>query len=120
LKGFKTYKDLKIWIKGIELVAEVYSATKQFPSEELYGLSSQMRRSAVSIPSNIAEGWGRESNKSFIQFLRISKASLFELETQIIIAFNLNYVSQETRRIMEEMIEEEGKMINAFIKAIKN
>lgn len=79
-----------------------------------------MRRSAISIPSNIAEGWGRESNKSFIQFLRISKASLFELETQIIIAFNLDYVSQETRTIIEEMIEEEGKMINALIKAIKD
>lgn len=104
----------------MELVSEVYSATNQLPAEEIYGLSSQMRRSAISIPSNIAEGWGRGSNKSFIQFLKIAKASLYELETQIIIAFNLGYVSQEIKEILEKKIEEEGKMINAFIKTIRD
>lgn len=120
MKGFKTYKDLKIWQKGIDLVSEVYLATKDFPQEEIYNLTSQMRRSAVSVPSNIAEGWGRESDKSFIHFLRMSKASLFELETQIVIASNLEYISGERMEVLLSFIEEEGKMINAFIKRIKD
>lgn len=81
------YKDLEVWKQSMVLVTEVYQATGDFPKEELFGLVSQMRRAAVSIPSNIAEGCGRKNTKEYIQFLYISKGSLFELETQIEIAY---------------------------------
>lgn len=77
----KDFKSLKVWQKGIKLVIEIYKSTKHFPQEELYGLTSQMRRSSVSIPSNIAEGSGRSSDKDFHRFLEISIGSAFELET---------------------------------------
>lgn len=81
------YKDLEVWKQSMVLVTEVHQATGDFPKEELFGLVSQMRRAAVSIPSNIAEGCGRKNTKEYIQFLYISKGSLFELETQIEIAY---------------------------------
>ena len=88
----KSYKDLEVWKVAMDLVMDIYRITGSFPSSELYGLSSQMRRCAVSIPSNIAEGAGRRNTKEFIQFLYISNGSLSELETQIEIAFRLNYM----------------------------
>ena len=84
-----THKDLDVWKLGIELVQEVYEVTKVFPKEEMYGLTSQIRRAAVSIPSNIAEGYARESIKELIRFLYISLGSLSELETQLIISIKL-------------------------------
>ena len=75
-----SYKELIIWQKSMVLVSKVYSLTKKFPNDEKYGLVSQLNRASVSIPANIAEGWGRESRKNFVQFLRISRGSLFELE----------------------------------------
>ena len=84
-----THKDLDIWKLGVDLVGEIYRVTRQFPYEEIYGLTVQMRRSAVSIPSNISEGAARSSKKEFIQFLYISLGSLAELETQILIAEKL-------------------------------
>ena len=83
-------QDLRIWHKAIDLATEVYKATENFPTEEKYGLTSQIRRSAVSVPSNIAEGAGRNSNKQFCQFLGISNGSSYELQTQLIFLIDLN------------------------------
>jgi|SRR4051812_31433998 four helix bundle protein len=89
------YQDLKVWQKGIDLVVDVYKATAEFPKEEKYGLSSQMKRCAVSIPSNIAEGAGRNHDKEFVQFLSLANGSSFELETQVIVANKLKMLSEE-------------------------
>lgn len=120
MSGVKTYKELLIWQKGIKLVVLVYKLTKTFPKEELYALTSQLKRASISIPSNIAEGFGRQTDKSFNHFLNISKGSLNELETQMIIAKELDFVSDE--EIFNEimlLIEEESKMIYAFSKNLK-
>ncbi|WP_052143668.1 four helix bundle protein [Wocania ichthyoenteri] len=92
----KSYKDLLIWQKGIEIVKETYLVCKEIPNEELYGLQNQIKRSSVSISSNIAEGWGRNYTKNYIQFLKYSRGSLLELETQIIIAKELDFISTES------------------------
>lgn len=89
----KSFKDLEVWNRGIDLVEDVYSLTAKFPANEQFGLVSQMRRAAVSIPSNIAEGQGRKNAKEFIQFLYIAKGSLAEIETQLIICERLKFVS---------------------------
>ena len=90
-----THKDLEVWKRSIDLVVEIYSLTKKLPSEEKFGLISQMKRSAVSVPSNIAEGAGRSSTKEFIRFLDIANGSLSELETQLIIVSRLNLYETE-------------------------
>jgi four helix bundle protein len=113
-----SYKDLLVWQKAIKLVKETYLLTRQLPEDEKFGLISQMKRCSVSIPSNIAEGWGRNSTKSYIQFLRIARGSLLELETQLIICKELTYVSVETYDKINDLIVEESKMLNALIKAI--
>jgi four helix bundle protein len=89
----QSYKDLLIWQKGIEITEKVYLLTKSFPSEEIYSLTNQIKRATVSIPSNIAEGFGRNSTKSYVNFLKISRGSLYELETQLIIAEKQNFIS---------------------------
>src|SRR3989338_9062252 len=102
---FNNFKDLKIWDKGINLVIDIYKLTSKFPSEEKYGLISQIRRSAVSIPSNIAEGHSRKTSKDFKQFIAIAKGSLSELETQLIISFKLNFISKEEFEMINEKIK---------------
>jgi four helix bundle protein len=92
-KNTKTHKDLEIWKDGIKLVTKIYKLTKDFPKEELYGLTSQMRRAAVSYPSNLAEGAARESITEYIRYIYISLGSLSELETQLIISRNLGFLS---------------------------
>ncbi|MCB9227860.1 MAG: four helix bundle protein [Chitinophagales bacterium] len=119
MSKFNSYKDLKIWMKGIELVKEIYSVTSTFPSEENFGLKQQLRRCAVSIPSNIAEGWGRHTNKQFANFLYISRGSLMELETQIYLSKELNYIEVESFDKINNIIIEEAKMINGFINNLK-
>ena len=104
MSSVTTYKDLLIWQKGIEIVKEVYLLCKELPKEELYGLTSQIKRSSVSIPSNIAEGWGRNYTKSYIQFLKYSRGSLLELETQIIIAKELDFISTEMFAKIQKLI----------------
>ena len=101
----KNFEDLRIWQKGIEVVKDVYILTKKFPKEELYGLTSQMRRSAVSIPSNIAEGFRRYHNKEYKQFLYIALGSCAELETQIIIANELDYINETNKTELIEKIK---------------
>jgi len=107
-----SYKELLVWQKSIELVRNVYAATKQFPKEELYALSSQMRRAAVSVPSNIAEGYMRQGLGEYIQFLKIAEASAAELETQIIIAKSL-YNNDALSRA-SEFLTEVQKMLFAM------
>ncbi|HHN63927.1 MAG TPA: four helix bundle protein [Nitrospirae bacterium] len=113
----KTHKDLDIWQKGMQLVENIYKLTATFPKDELYGLISQMRRAAISFPSNIAEGAARSSKKEFIQYSYIALGTLSELETQIIISSRLGYHNDES--ILGE-IETLRKMTLNFIKYLKN
>ncbi len=113
-----THKDLNVWNDAMELVTDIYRLTKSFPKEELYGLTSQIRRSAVSVPSNIAEGAARKNKTEFIQFLYIALGSLSELETQLIISKNLNY--SETISSLLSKVTDIRKMIFGLIKSIKN
>jgi four helix bundle protein len=113
----RTHKDLDIWKQGIELVEEVYKNTAIFPREEIYGLTSQMRRAAVSVPSNISEGAARSSKKEFIQFLYVALSSLAELETQTIISEKLAYL-QNHHQLMEMIEKQRRKQLN-FIKYLK-
>ena len=114
----KNFQDLRIWQKGIEVVKEIYILTKKFPKEELYGLTSQMRRSAVSIPSNIAEGFRRYHNKEYKQFLYIAMGSCAELETQIIITHELSYLNDTDKIEIIEKLKYICRMINQLIKKI--
>ena len=96
----KSYRDLRVWQSGMDLVVLVYEISERFPSKEIYGLTSQIRRAVVSVPSNVAEGHTRESTKEYLHHLSIAQASLAEVETQIEIAFRLNYcVQEETSKI---------------------
>jgi four helix bundle protein len=121
LAEIKTYKDLLIWQKGILLAEHAYVLTKDFPQDEIYSLTNQIKRSAVSISSNIAEGYGRNSTKSYVNFLKIARGSLYELETQLILADKFNFISDKVmlKEVFSE-IEEESKMLNSFIKKVDN
>jgi four helix bundle protein len=112
------FKDLKVWQKSIALVTLVYQNIEELPQDEKYGLSSQMKRCANSIPSNIAEGAGRTSKKEFKYFLSVSKGSLNELQTQLIVSQKLNFLSLEKLTSLEEKIEEIGKMLSGLIKSL--
>ena len=115
----KTHKDLEVWKTSIEMVTKIYHITRNFPKEEIYGLANQMRRAAVSVSSNIAEGAGRNSDKEFLQFLYFATGSLSELETQLIIAHNLEYLSNEYKRDMDTSINAIFKMLSGLIKSVK-
>ena len=115
----KDYKDLKVWQKSMELVKEIYLITKDLPKDEQYGLISQMRRCAISIPSNISEGKARQHLNEYIQFLFISLGSCAELETQIIISQELGYINKETERKILEKIDHIVRMLRNLIKGIK-
>jgi len=116
----RNFRKLKIWEQGIEIVKEVYKLSQKLPSEEKFGLKSQITRAAVSIPSNIAEGSSRNSEVEFKRFLEIAMGSLFELETQLIIVQELNLINSEELKNIFELIEKEEKMINGLINTIKN
>jgi len=113
-----SYKDLHAWQKAIELVLQVYTTTRNFPKEELYGLVSQLRRAAVSVPSNIAEGKGRSSDKEFVLFLHHARGSLLELETQVLIARKLGYRRQDHGQELAARTEELARMLNGLINSI--
>jgi four helix bundle protein len=115
----KTYRELIAWQKGIELVLLVYKMARSFPKEELYALADQMKRSSVSIPSNIAEGFGRHSDNDFIRFLNISRGSLFELQTQLEISLRLDFIKSEDYESTMQLATEIDKMLNALISKIK-
>ncbi len=114
----KTHKDLDVWKKSIELVASIYKITSSFPKEELYGLTSQIRRAAVSLPSNIAEGAARNHVNEFRQFLYIALGSASELETQLIISEMLGYISNEKSQELITDLNTVSKMIQGLIKSI--
>lgn len=113
--GVKGYKDLIVWQKSVDLVCLVYKVTKTFPKEEIYGLASQIRRAAVSVPSNIAEGQARRSTAEFRYFLSIARGSLAEVETQLIIADRLHLISPEKKLQIFPLHEEISKMLSTLI-----
>lgn len=117
-KEVKTFRDLAIWQKGLFLVKNIYQKTASFPKDEIYGLAAQMRRASVSIPSNIAEGYRRRHSKEFQQFLSISLGSLGELETQIVIASELNYFANETGSFLLEEIDHLTRMVISLSKKV--
>jgi four helix bundle protein len=117
--SIKTYKDLEVWRKSMDLCISIYNATSIIPSEEKFGLTSQIRRSAVSIPSNIAEGWGRSSRKEYINFLYIARGSCFELDTQIILADEMHFLEKPTSEKIRENIKSVAMMLNKLISRLK-
>ncbi len=118
MSKISTYRQLDIWKKGIELVKDVYKVTGSFPQQELYGLTNQMRRSAVSIPSNVAEGFRRQHNNEFKQFLHIALGSCAELETQATIAKELNYIKEQIEFMLLEKTDHICRMTRNLIKKL--
>ena len=115
-----SFRELIVWQKSMNLVTNIYQITSSFPAIEQFGLTSQIKRSAISIPSNIAEGFGRNSKNEFVRFLRISMGSLFELQTQLEIASNLGYlVKNKFNELQNNSIEIE-EMLKALIKSVQN
>lgn len=115
-----TFRSLFVWQKSMAFVTEIYQLTSLFPKEEIYGLTSQIRRSSVSIPSNIAEGYGRDGDSDYLRFLNISMSSLFEIQTQLEISFNLKFLTEnQFNKIYGESREIE-RMLSSFIRKIKD
>ena len=115
----RDFKKLDIWKNGIELVKQVYQLSEKLPSDEKFGLKSQIIRAVVSVPSNIAEGCSRNSEVEFKRFLEIAMGSLFEVETQLIIAQELEFIKSNELEIIFDLIQKEAKMINSLINKIK-
>jgi four helix bundle protein len=113
--GLRSFKELIGWQQAIQLVTEIYRATQSFPKHEIYGLTSQIRRAAVSIPSNIAEGQGRISRGEFKQFLGHARGSVFELESQVLITRNLTYLTDTETNSLLERITELGRILNGLL-----
>jgi four helix bundle protein len=117
--ALKSYRELETWQIAMELVAEVYRVTKLFPKEEIYGLTNQLRRAAVSVPSNIAEGQGRDSTKEFLHHLSMAHGSLCELETQLLIAQRLEYLTQEDTNRLALLAASVGRLINGLSRSLR-
>jgi four helix bundle protein len=115
----RSYKDLKVWQKSYQLCLDIYKLTKGFPKEELYSLTSQIRRSAISVPSNIAEGYGRKTTAEYLRSLYIAYGSNCELETQILLAGDLGYIECERLNDIQESIGEVERMLKALIKSLE-
>lgn len=116
----KTYKDLIVWQKAMEMTTLLYKIIKKLPKEETYTLCDQMRRAAISIPSNIAEGFGRNSKKEYLQFLYIANGSVCELETQLILCVNINYLSEIETQPTMDLLSEIGKIIMTITKKLNS
>ena len=114
----KTHRDLIVWQKSMTLVTEIYKATTSFPRKEDYGITSQIRRCGVSIPSNIAEGYGRHSRNEYVRFPQIAMGSLYELQTQLEIAANLGYLKKEEFESLYESTREIERMLSVLIKKL--
>ena len=114
-----SYRDLIVWKKSMLLVTSIYKLTSEFPDDEKFGLTSQIKRSAVSIPSNIAEGYGRNYKKDYSRFLQISRGSLYENQTQMEIAVNLSFLKEEDLKEIKELSLEVEKMLNSLIKKLE-
>jgi len=116
----KNYKELKVWQKSYQLCLEVYRITRGFPAEEKYGLTSQIRRAAVSVPSIIAEGYGRKTTREYVRSLYLAYGSNCELETQILLSNDLGYMKAQEKEKLQENIEEVERMLKALIKSLEN
>ncbi|MCP4709763.1 MAG: four helix bundle protein [Planctomycetes bacterium] len=114
-----SYRDLIVWQKSMSMVTDIYTVTRGFPKEEVYGLVSQIRRSAISIPSNIAEGYGRHGAKEYGRYLQISRGSLYELQTQLEVCININYLNDNELKKILPVCDEIGKMLNSMIKKLR-
>jgi len=115
----RDYRDLIVWKEAMDIAEQVYSLTRAFPREEAFGLTAQMRRAAVSIPSNIAEGFGRAQRKSFIQYLRIAQGSLKELETQAMLATRVGFLSPEQQTECLDLTGRLGKRLVQFVRSLE-
>jgi four helix bundle protein len=113
------YRDLKVWQLGMDLALDVYRVTSEFPKSEIYGLTSQIRRAVVSIPSNIAEGHARRTPREMQRFANIAKGSLAELETQLILAGELGYLSKDALKRILQMTEHESRMLSGLLRSIQ-
>lgn len=116
MSGYQKYTELDVWKQARALASMIYELTTSYPKAEQFGIISQMRRCAVSVPSNIAEGCGRQHTKETIQFLNISRGSLYELETQLYISKDLSFINEEQLNTCLQKIESLGKLINGFIR----
>ena len=114
-----TYKDLEVWQAAMKMVFHIYRDTATFPKQEMFGLTSQLRRAAVSVASNIAEGKGRFSDRELSQFLSVARGSVFEIETQVAIALKLGYVTKPQSQGLLNRCAEVGRLLNGFIKAVR-
>jgi len=114
----KNYQELIVWQKAMDLVEDVYKASRNFPREEIYALTSQVRRAAVSIPSNIAEGQGRRTTSDFLRHLSIAYGSLREVETQILIAIRLRYLTQKNTEEVMKLAGEVGRLLNGLMNSL--
>jgi len=115
----RSYRDLEAWRLAVRLTKIVYRVSAGFPADERYGLTSQVRRAAVSIASNIAEGWGRGTTSDYLRFLRIARGSMYEVETQLIIARELGFVDDEKYEYTEGAIDEAGRVLGGLIRSIE-
>lgn len=118
MENIKDFKDLFVWQRAMDLVVEVYDLVKKLPKEELFALSDQIRRAVISIPSNIAEGQGRNSSKEFIHLLSIAKGSKAELETQLLLCVRINYLKELEIEKAMSLVEEVGKMLHSLQKRL--
>lgn len=118
--GGQTYRDLEVWQKSMDLVTQVYELSKLFPKEEQFGLINQMRRAAVSVPSNIAEGQGRLHEADFLRFLSIARGSLTETETQLLIAIRLDYITKDQARYVWTLAQQVGRLLNGLIRSLES
>jgi four helix bundle protein len=119
MKTVKSYRDLLVWRKAISISVAVYKYTKDFPREEMYSLTSQIRRASNSVSLNIAEGFGRGTTKGYVSFLYNARGSLLELESAFLLAKELDYVNQETCAGIQGLVDEESRMLNALITSLQ-
>jgi len=117
--AIESYKDLDAWRLAVRMVKFVYRASERFPSEERFGLTSQIRRAAVSVPSNIAEGWGRGSTQDYIRFLRVARGSVYEVETQLVLAKELGFIDDEVNSHVDEALRETGRVLAGLLRSIE-
>jgi four helix bundle protein len=114
-----TYEDLTVWQKAIQFALFIYAVTKRFPPDEVYSLTKQLRRAAVSIASNIAEGKGRSTDRDLLHFLSMSRGSLFEVKTQLVIASELGYLDQESMKLASAKIAQLGRLLNGLMNSVR-
>jgi four helix bundle protein len=118
-QNIETYRDLEAWKLAIRLTKFIYRASEKFPQDERFGLTSQIRRAAVSVASNIAEGWGRGTTSDYARFLRMARGSIFEVETQIVIARELGFIGDEVFNPVDELLRDTGRVLAGLLRSIE-